>query len=40
MAHLKVGKVPPALLKELLGSLPGDPSVILGPRVGCDAGQA
>ncbi len=31
------GKLPPALLRSLLGGLPQDPSVIVGPGVGEDA---
>ena len=37
MAPLAEGKVPPDLLREILGSLEQDSSVILGPSVGRDA---
>lgn len=35
--HLPVGKVPLELLAELLGELPADESVVLGPGIGRDA---
>ncbi len=37
MATIPVGKIPPALLRDVLRDLPGDPSVIRGPGVGEDA---
>lgn len=33
---LPVGKLDADLLRQLLGDIPGDPSVLLGPGVGCD----
>lgn len=35
--HLPVGKLPMELLSELLGELPADESVVLGPGIGRDA---
>ncbi|MCC7451345.1 MAG: AIR synthase family protein [Anaerolineae bacterium] len=37
MNSLPLGKLPPFLLADLLGSLPGDPRVVVGPRPGEDA---
>lgn len=37
MSRFPLGKLPAALLAELLGSVPGDPRVVLGPRPGEDA---
>lgn len=34
--RLPVGKLPPQLLSDLLSDLPTDPSVLIGPRIGCD----
>jgi hydrogenase expression/formation protein HypE len=33
---LPVGKLPPELLSGLLHALPSDPSVLIGPGIGCD----
>lgn len=37
MCALPIGKLPPELLKTLLGYIPGDSSVIVGPGIGRDA---
>lgn len=37
MPPLPLGKLPPHLLADLIGALPGDPRVVVGPRPGEDA---
>src|SRR3990172_4221442 len=37
MERLKLGKLPPDLLRSLLSQVPADPRVVVGPRVGEDA---